>query len=110
MKQITEYLLTKKKHDVQSYIDQYVVYPSNKIFYEVKLEYKDKEIQIKNNGFQFWLLCLNDILCILEKFNEAEINYSLKVFTFPNKYDIDYIKSGNLKYDELTKIDPYELK
>lgn len=109
MKQITEYLLSKKKHDIQS--DQYVIQPSNKIFFKVKIEYKDKEIQIKNNGFRFWLLCLDDILNILKEFDEKEINYyNLKVFTFPNKYDIDYIKSGNLKYEELTKIDLYELK
>ena len=110
MKQIIEYLLSKKKHDVQSYIDQYVIQPSNGIFYKARREYKDKEIQIKNSVFRFWLVCLNDILDILKEFDTEEIKYNLKVFTFPNKYDIDYIKSGNLQNEELTKIDPYELK
>lgn len=110
MKQITEYLLSKKKHDVQSYIDQYVIQPSNKIFLKAKLEYKHKKINIKDNVFQFWLVSLNDISDILKEFDEREIENNFKVFTFPDKYDIDYIKAGNLKYDELTKIDPYELK
>jgi len=88
MRQITEYLLSKKhKANSEKY---FILWPSYDIYEKLMEQYEDEMIRI---GLDYWILSEAETLDVLEEFPIGYIKEHLRMFAIPNNYDVGTLRN-----------------
>ena len=105
MKQLLEYLLSKKNNKL-SYNKYYVILPGDKPYLEFEKMYNGEEVhQYKLSSFDYWIMTAEKIFVVLDKFSKSELKrYTIHIWKVPEEYvDIDEFKQNFINGE----IDPW---
>lgn len=104
MKQIVEYLLSKKNNKTISEESSYVIWASFDVFGALDDKYPDKEFQ-DNDFVCYWILTGKKIVEALKDISEEIILKRFRAYEVPKDIDVETLKkkmtSGDIKRNDL---------